>query len=173
MNQTTATFATTFSITLNGEPRQVASRTTLADFIAATGQRPQALSTAVNGDFVAMEPTLSRAIDVAFGRAVPSGLDSTGASVASPSATPGAGVTPAAQATVGTAPATAPPAPSATAAPVSGDVASLVAQAAQSYTRAQDLLRAGDFAGYGAENERLKQILDRLQASLPVPTRSP
>ena len=127
----------------------------------------------VNGDTVAMEPTLSRAIDVAFGRAVPSGLDSTGASVASPSATPGAGVTPAAQATVGTAPATAPPAPSATVAPVSGDVASLVAQAAQSYTRAQDLLRAGDFAGYGAENERLKQILDRLQAALPVPTRSP
>ena len=55
MNQTTATIASTFSITLNGEPRQVASRTSLADFIAATGQRPQALSTAVNGEFVARD----------------------------------------------------------------------------------------------------------------------
>ena len=42
----------TFSITVNGELRQVAPRTTLADFIASTGQPPQALSTAVNGEFV-------------------------------------------------------------------------------------------------------------------------
>ena len=44
-----------FSITLNGEPRQVAPCTTLADFIASTGQPPQALSTAVNGEFVARD----------------------------------------------------------------------------------------------------------------------
>ena len=47
----------------------------------------------VNGDNIAMEPTLARAIDVIFGRAAPSGLDSTGASVASPTATPAAGAT--------------------------------------------------------------------------------
>ena len=60
MNQTTATIATTFSITLNGAPRQVAPRTTLADFIAATGQPPQALGTAINGDFVARESRAGR-----------------------------------------------------------------------------------------------------------------
>ena len=60
MNQTTATIASTFRITLNGEPRQVAPRTTLADFIAATGQPPQALSTAINGDFVARESRAGR-----------------------------------------------------------------------------------------------------------------
>jgi hypothetical protein len=49
-------------------------------------------------------------------------------------------------------------------------VASLVAQAAQAYDQAQALLRAGDFAGYGAENERLKQILDRLRQLTGTPT---
>jgi sulfur carrier protein len=57
MNQATEAHpaCATFSITLNGEPRQVAPRTTLADFIATTGQSPQALSTAVNGEFVARD----------------------------------------------------------------------------------------------------------------------
>ena len=50
------------------------------------------------------------------------------------------------------------------------DVASLVAQAAQTYDKAQALLRAGDFAGYGAENERLKQILARLGELTGTPT---
>ena len=61
------------------------------------------------------------------------------------------------------------PQPTVSAAPtVGGDVASLVAQAQQSYDRAQSLLRSGDFAGYGAEIDRLKAILDQLQA-LTVP----
>jgi sulfur carrier protein len=42
----------THTITLNGEPHSVADRTTLADLVAALGQAPQALATAVNGDFV-------------------------------------------------------------------------------------------------------------------------
>ncbi|HEY0440504.1 MAG TPA: sulfur carrier protein ThiS [Xanthobacteraceae bacterium] len=42
----------TREITLNGEPRSVADETTLADLIAALGQPPQALATAVNGEFV-------------------------------------------------------------------------------------------------------------------------
>jgi sulfur carrier protein len=45
----------TITLTLNGEPRQVEPHTTLADFIASTGQPPQALSTAVNGEFVARD----------------------------------------------------------------------------------------------------------------------
>jgi sulfur carrier protein len=39
-------------ITVNGEPRSVAEATTLADLVAALGQAPTALATAVNGEFV-------------------------------------------------------------------------------------------------------------------------
>jgi hypothetical protein len=125
----------------------------------------------VNGDSIAMEPTLSRALDVIFGRASPSGLDSTGASVASPTVTPAAGAT--SQPTTAQATPRATPPPASTAAPVSGDVASLVAQALESYNRAQALLRTGDFAGYGAELERQRQILDRLQQLVGTPVARP
>ena len=40
------------SITVNGEPRTVQDRATLADLVSALGQPPQALATAVNGEFV-------------------------------------------------------------------------------------------------------------------------
>jgi sulfur carrier protein len=40
------------AITLNGEPRQVEPGATLADLIATVAQQPQALATAVNGEFV-------------------------------------------------------------------------------------------------------------------------
>jgi sulfur carrier protein len=40
-------------ITLNGEPRPIAEGQTLADLVAALGQPPQSLATAVNGEFVA------------------------------------------------------------------------------------------------------------------------
>jgi sulfur carrier protein len=39
-------------ITLNGEPRRLEPDATLADLVAALGQPPQALATAVNGEFV-------------------------------------------------------------------------------------------------------------------------
>jgi sulfur carrier protein len=42
----------TCPITINGEPHRVAGTTTLADLIAALGQPPTALATAVNGEFV-------------------------------------------------------------------------------------------------------------------------
>jgi uncharacterized membrane protein (UPF0182 family) len=123
----------------------------------------------VNGDSIAMEPTLPRALDVIFGRAAPSGLDSTGASVASPTSTPAA----TSQATTPQATPQATPPPSTTVTPVSGDVASLVAQAQESYNRAQTLLRNGDFAGYGAELDRQKQILARLQQLVGTPVAPP
>ncbi len=115
----------------------------------------------VNGDSVAMEPTLSRAIDVLFGRATPSGLDSTGATAggAPSTATP----------TAPSSPAGGTPTPRASPA-IPNDVGALVAQAAQAYDRAQALLRAGDFAGYGRELEQLKQILDRLSQLTGTPT---
>lgn len=40
------------TITVNGEPRSVADDATLADLVTALGQAPQALATAVNGEFV-------------------------------------------------------------------------------------------------------------------------
>jgi uncharacterized membrane protein (UPF0182 family) len=121
----------------------------------------------VNGDSIAMEPTLARAIDVLFGRAQASGLDGTGATQPNLTATARAG-TP-------TAGATGQPTPAVTASPpvLGGDVTSLIAQASESYDRGQALLRNGDFAGYGAENDRLRQILDRLQELIATPTAQP
>lgn len=43
---------TRISVLLNGERREVEPGSTLADLIAATGQPPQGLATAVNGEFV-------------------------------------------------------------------------------------------------------------------------
>ena len=40
------------SITVNGEPRTVPDSATLADLVNALGEAPQAVATAVNGDFV-------------------------------------------------------------------------------------------------------------------------
>ncbi len=42
-------------ILINGEPREVAPDTTLAELVAQIGQAPQALATAINGEFVARE----------------------------------------------------------------------------------------------------------------------
>ena len=39
-------------ITVNGEPRAVPETATLADLVSALGEAPQALATAVNGEFV-------------------------------------------------------------------------------------------------------------------------
>lgn len=42
-------------VTLNGQARSVDSGATLADLIASLDQMPQALATAVNGEFVPRE----------------------------------------------------------------------------------------------------------------------
>jgi sulfur carrier protein len=42
----------TVQITLNGEPRALEGTQTLAELVAALGQPPQSLATAVNGEFV-------------------------------------------------------------------------------------------------------------------------
>lgn len=39
-------------VTLNGELKQLQSGATLADLVASIGEQPQALATAVNGEFV-------------------------------------------------------------------------------------------------------------------------
>lgn len=42
-------------ILVNGDPREIPPNTTLADLVAQLGQAPQALATAVNGEFVARD----------------------------------------------------------------------------------------------------------------------
>ena len=42
----------TLHITVNGQPRAIDAATTLADLVAALGEPPASLATAVNGDFV-------------------------------------------------------------------------------------------------------------------------
>lgn len=43
------------AVTVNGERREIAAGASLADLVAALGQAPQALATAVNGEFVARD----------------------------------------------------------------------------------------------------------------------
>jgi uncharacterized membrane protein (UPF0182 family) len=60
-------------------------------YLSATGasELPQLKRVVVvNGDSISMEPNLLRALDVVFGRAAPSGLDSSGAIDGLPTATP-------------------------------------------------------------------------------------
>ena len=57
------------NITVNGEPRTVQETATLAELVSALGQPPQALATAVNGEFVprgARERTQLREGDAVF-----------------------------------------------------------------------------------------------------------
>jgi sulfur carrier protein len=46
------TAPSTIIFTLNGEQREAASGTTLAELVASTGLAPEALATAIDGEFV-------------------------------------------------------------------------------------------------------------------------
>src|SRR5690606_18171292 len=50
-------------------------------------------------------------------------------------------------------------------APVGGDLAQALEDAAAAYEDGQTALREGDFAAYGEANERLKEALDRAEAA--------
>lgn len=61
---------------------------------------------------------------------------------------------------------------------ITGDVASLIAQAAEAFEQGQDALRRGDFTAYGQAQDRLEQILERLAETTgggasPAPAASP
>jgi uncharacterized membrane protein (UPF0182 family) len=118
---------------------------------ATSGSLPELKRVVVaNGNNIAMEPTLGRALEVVLGRANPT-TPTTG------DLTPGA--------TPGTPPTTGTPPPTSTPQPTSelpDDVDALIDDANASFERAQQLLRDGDFAGYGEEIERLEDILQRL-----------
>ncbi|OGO50666.1 MAG: hypothetical protein A2148_03285 [Chloroflexi bacterium RBG_16_68_14] len=106
----------------------------------------------VNGNNIAMEPTLERALQVMLGL-----VEATTPIVegpVGPSPTPGA--------TPGASPQPTPTPQPTTALP--GDIEALIQEANDTFERAQRLLQQGDFAGYGEEIQRLEEILRRLAA---------
>jgi len=50
------------NITVNGQPREVPSGSTLADLVAQLADTPQALATAVNQEFVARNARAARVL---------------------------------------------------------------------------------------------------------------
>ncbi len=119
----------------------------------------------VNGNDIAMEPTLDRAIEVIFGEAAPT-QPTTGTPVASPSAspsgTPSPGTTPLATATPvpPTATTVAVPTPAVTA--PAGSAADLAQQAQAAFERAQAALQKGDFTTYGQEIATVQTLIQQL-----------
>jgi len=85
------------------------------------------------GEQIAMEPTLKASIAAIFGAEAPP-----------------------------TEPVVKPPAPAEPEKPLAADIANLIEEAQQHYTKAQQYLKAGDWASYGKELDALKAALDRL-----------
>ena len=130
---------------------------------AAASELPELKRVVVaNGNSIAMEPTLGQAIDVVLGRAE-STLPAAAAAAAAAeegaevSPTPGPELTP-----MLTPEATPTEALEALPSPLPTDIAALTLEAQAAYERAQELLRQGDFAGYGQEIAKLEEILQRL-----------
>ncbi|HLF77995.1 MAG TPA: UPF0182 family protein [Dehalococcoidia bacterium] len=126
---------------------------------AETSQLPELKRVVVvNGNRIAMEPTLQRSLEVIFGAAPPSLPTPEGATPsagASPTPTPTRGATPAAGAT---------PTVQATPVPVTtpGSVGDLARQAEAAFQRAQEALRNNDFATYGQEINRVQQLIQQI-----------
>ena len=87
----------------------------------------------VAGEQIAMEPTLEGSIAAIFGVEAPP-----------------------------IEPVVKPPVPAVPEEPVAADIASLIEEAQQHYDKAQQYLKAGDWASYGSELDALKAVLDRL-----------
>jgi uncharacterized membrane protein (UPF0182 family) len=115
----------------------------------------------VNGNQIAMEPTLERALAVIFGGAEPT-EPTTGDVTPTTSPEPAATATPQPTATSVPTPAPAVTTPTATSVPLTGDAAEVARQASEAYERAQAALQAGDFATYGEEIRLVEQLLQRL-----------
>lgn len=122
---------------------------------------------AATGNRIAMEATLPEAIEVLYGRRAPSALEGTGTQTAT--GLPGATPVPGTGIPVPVVP-TAVPTPVQPVQPVQpiqpiqpgASPQELSRAAVESYNRAQEALRRGDFAAYGEEIRRLEAILDQL-----------
>jgi uncharacterized membrane protein (UPF0182 family) len=108
----------------------------------------------VNGNRIAMEPTLERALEVVFGAAAPT----TPVAVTPGGAAPTATATPSTPATPGPPTATATPRPAVT----PGNIADLARQAEEAFQRAQTALRNGDLAGYQQEVNRAQELIQQI-----------
>lgn len=104
------------------------------------------------GNDVAANTTLARSLADLFGEPA-AGATPTPSPGASPGASPG-------------------PSPAPVPVPV-GDTASLIAQADAAFREGEAALRAGDFAAYGAAQDRLRAALDQLATPQPSPQSSP
>jgi uncharacterized membrane protein (UPF0182 family) len=109
----------------------------------------------VNGNRIAMEPTLERSLAVIFGGAAPTAptTGDTGAGQAPPGGTPTPG-----PGTATPAPSTATPAPAVT----PGSIGALARQAQEAFDRAQAALRNGDLATYQQEVNRAQQLIQQI-----------
>lgn len=122
---------------------------------AATSQLPELRRViVVNGNRIAMEPTLQRSLEVIFGGAAPT----------PPTAGDQPGVTtpPDQQPPAQPAPAQPAPTPAQPTSPLPSDAAELARQAEQAFQRAQTALRNGDWATYGQEIARVEQLIQAL-----------
>ena len=122
---------------------------------AQTSQLPELKRVVVvNGNRIAMEPTLAESIAVVFGEAEPT--LPTGGTGAQP--TPADGTT----TPTATPSPTTPSGPTPTPAPLSDDLAELAQQAEDAFVRAQAALQRGDFATYGEEIELAEELIAQL-----------
>lgn len=135
---------------------------------SGTNQLPELRRVIVaNGNQIAMEPTLDRALEVIFGGAEPTEpttADVPGAPTPPPDQPPPPDESPP-PATPTAPPATPTPEPAGPTATPGGlptDAAGLAAEASAAYQRAQDALQAGDFATYGAEIQRVEELIQQL-----------
>ncbi|MCW2615802.1 MAG: hypothetical protein JWN08_2796 [Frankiales bacterium] len=111
------------------------------------------------GNEVAANTTLAGSLRDLFGTGTGTPTPTT------PPVTPSPGATPS-------------PTPSASPSVPAGDLASAVQQAITAYEQGQTALRAGDFAGFGAAQERLRIALERVEAlqgrsASPAPSAAP
>jgi uncharacterized membrane protein (UPF0182 family) len=120
---------------------------------AETSQLPELKRVVlVNGNRIAMEPTLARSIEVIFGQAPPS-APTTDTGTAPPTLSP----TPVRTSGPGTAVPTATPRPA-----TPGSAAELARQAEEAFQRAEIALRSGDLAGYQREVQRAQELIKEI-----------
>ena len=97
------------------------------------------------GEKIAMEPTLMESIEAVFGESI---------TIPEPAPEPPAPAEPAGPSE--------PPVIIEPEVPVDGEVAALVAEAREHYEKAQENLKAGDWAGFGEEWDAMEEVLQRL-----------
>jgi len=130
---------------------------------AETSQLPELKRVVVvNGNRIAMEPTLEESIAVVFGERA-SSLPTGGSSSTQPTPTSEI-ATPTPTQTNGTPPTTTP-----TPLPLSDDVAELARQAEDAFERAQAALQNGDFATYGEEIAQAEALIAQIVALTGTP----